>query len=329
MIIVLLWCTKVRLDNFLYEHNVYQQIKKFLDSWLLKFIAIVLAAVNGYIMLCLGNEEKSIWFKKTFGIAGNFILDNGGFFVFISIIIAGLYPLFSSFITSRCNSFEDKYNELLKKYDIVINILEQLERVVIGKRQRFAKASADFLSAPQTPKHKTVFERITQPDDQIKLLIESLNDCIKSIYPNEFSKVALIRIKGGNLDNWVCHSPYNTKPRTTIEQLKDPNSTFSKTLSKKKMVIVADTKIEIQKTSNDDILYIQGNTDPNESWCQVCVPIQSINSNEIIFIISIAIKRANVISAENEKFLEWLFNFFISRLALEHSLKELKEHISR
>ncbi|HEM7769444.1 TPA: hypothetical protein U2L27_001553 [Acinetobacter baumannii] len=328
-LLLLLYIFKEKIDLYLKKIDFYYKIKRLIDSLSLKFIALVLAGINGYIMLCLGSEEKAKWFKKIFGVSGTFILDNGGLFVFLSIIIAGLYPWFSSFISSKCNDFENKYYELSKQYDIVLKVLEQIERVVIEKRQRFARASRDFLSAPQTPKHKTVFERITQPDNQIKLLIEALHDCIRSIYPNEFSKVALIKVKDGHLDDWVCHSPYDTKPRTTIAQLKNSNSTFSRTLSTKKMIIVADTQIEIQKPSSGDILYIQGNTDPNESWCQVCVPIQSINSNEIIFIISIAIKRANVISADNEKFLEWLFKFFISRLALEHSLKELKEHISK
>ncbi|WP_343579142.1 hypothetical protein [Acinetobacter sp.] len=321
---------KQKVDNYFKSNGIYKKIQNILDSTLFNLIAIILAGLNAYIMLCLGSDEKAAWFKQTFGTSGQYLLDNGGAFVFISIFIAGLYPMFRTFILLKCNdnNYEKKYNNLLKQHDIALKILEQLEKVVVGKRQRFAKASSDFLSTPQPPRHKTVFNRITQPDEQIRLLIESLHDCVNSIYPTEYIKVALAEVKNGVLDNWVCHSPYDTKPRTTIDQLKDPNSTFSKAIAMKKIIIVADTQIEIQKPPNTDIMYIQGNTNPAESWSQVCVPIHSINSNETIFIISIAIKRANVIAPDNEKFLEWLFKFFISRLALEHSLKELKERIS-
>lgn len=331
IIAIILYFLRKKIDQALVNNNGYHKIQDVLNSPTLKTMVLVMAGINAYIMLCLGNEEKATWFKQAFGKAGTFVLDYGGIFVFISIIIGGLYPTLSAFISEKCNqdNYEEKFKELSKRYDIVLKVIEQIEKVVVEKRLRFAKASTDFLSTPQTPKHRTVFERITQPDEQIRLLIESLYDCVKSIYPSEYIKIALVSVKNKQLNDWVCHSPYDTKPRTSIDQLKDPNSTFSKAIATRKMVIVADTKIEIQKPPTADIMYIQGNTDPNESWCQVCIPINSINSNEPIFIISIAIKRADVISKENEKFLEWLFKFFISRLALEHSLKELKEHISK
>lgn len=323
------WDTKI--DPFLYQKNFYIKLSGLLKSIGFKFTIILIAGFSAYITFCLGNEGAANGLKKGLGQTGEFFLENGGWFTFLTIVIPSLYGILNSYIASKCvdNSLQENFDQLSKQYDITIKVLEQLEKVVIEKRQLLASASKDYLSTPQTPNYKTVFIRITQPEKQIKLLIESLHDCIKSIYPNEFLKVALVRVKNGQLDDWVCHSPYNTTPRTTIDQLKHPDSTFSRVLSMKKMIIVADTQTEIQRQGGSDIMYIQGNTDPSESWCQVCVPIHSINSNEAIFIISIAIKAANVISPENEKFLEWLFKFFISRLALEHSLKEIKERISK
>ncbi|MCL6237096.1 hypothetical protein M5F66_01840 [Acinetobacter sp. ANC 5033] len=329
ILLLLLIIFRRKIDNYLLKSEFYEGLQKLLRSNLIKGISIILAASNAYILLCLGNDDRAKEFKSIFGKLGVFILDNGGIFVFISIIVAGIFPWLNSFVSERCNDLESKFKQLTVQYDISLKVLEQLEKVVVQKRQRFAQASSEFRSTPQTPKHKTVFERITQPDNQIQILIESLHDCIKSIYPNEYIKVALVSVKNHCLHDWVCHSPYDTKPRTKIDQLKDPKSTFSRVIALRKMIIVPDTKTEIQKQSTDDIMYIKGNTDPTESWCQVCIPIHSINNNETIFIISIAIKRANVVTLENEKFLEWLFKFFISRLALEHSLKELKEHISK
>ncbi|WP_088458342.1 hypothetical protein [Acinetobacter soli] len=328
-IIWLNWDTKI--DPFFYEKKFYVKLNALLKSIGFKLIMLLIAGFSAYITFCLGNEGAANSLKKGLGQTGEFLLENGGWFIFLTIIIPSLYGMLNGYIASKCidNNLEEKYDQLTKQCDITIKVLEQLEKVVIEKRQLLAYAAKDYNSTPQTPKHKTVFDRITQPEKQIKLLIESLHDCVKSIYPNEFLKVALVSVRNGQLDDWICHSPYNTKPRTTIDQLRHVNSTFSRVLSMKKMIIVADTKTEIKKPTGSDTMYIQGNTDPSESWCQVCVPIHSINTNETIFIISIAIKAANVISPENEKFLEWLFKFFISRLALEHSLKEIKERISK
>ena len=65
----------------------------------------------------------------------------------------------------------------------------------------------------------------------------------------------------------------------------------------------------------------------NENWSQLCYPVKSISSNEVIFIICIGAKKANFFQNTSTSLAsyEWLLNFFSSRLALEHSLAELKE----
>ena len=316
------------LDELFKRRGTYHFINKVINSFIFKSILIFFAALNAYIMLCLGNEDNANKFKSNLGGFATFILDNGGAIVIFSVVSSSLYVLLTSFISDKCDDYEEKYKDLYNKYDIVINVLEKLENVVVEKRKRFATNAFQFLKAPQTPKHKTVFDKITQPRKQIELLIEALHDCLKNIYPNEIIKVALVEVENAEVKSWVCHSPYDTKPRTAIETLRDPNSTFSKCIEMNKIVIVPNTQKEIKKTNITDRMFIQGKTDPKEIWCQVCAPIHSINNNQIIFIISIAIKKEDTIVENNTEFLEWLLKFFKSRLALEHSLAQLKERIS-
>ncbi len=319
-----------KIDSFLQKKQVYQTLKSILEHWTVKFGVILFTAMNAYILFVLGNEKQAEKFKNNFQLIAEFILTNAGSIVVGTVLISGLYGVLLSFLNKKCDNIEKEYKDLQAKYQIALVVLQKIEDVVIAKRKRCAALALKYVNTPavQQPKHKTLFDGLTHPEQQIELIIESLRDCLLAIYPNETIKVALMRVVNSTIEDWVCHSPYDTKPRTSIVELRDPNSTFSKCIKQNKIIIVADTQNEIQKPSGADIMYIKGQSDPSEKWCQVCAPIHSINSNSIIFIISIAIKRENVIVQENVAYLEWILGFFKSRLALEHSLYQLKKKVS-
>lgn len=319
-----------KLDNLFLDKGVYQVVKKILDHWFLKLLIILLTSFNAYVLFVLGNDKQAEKFKDNFKLPAEFVLNNAGSVVIFTVIFTGIYGLFYAFINKKCSNLEKQFNDLTEQHRIVLVILEKLETVVVAKRQRFAGIANRYANTPgvQRPKHKTVFDGITRPDVQIQLLIEGLRDCLNSIYQNETIKVALMRVVDSKLDNWVCHSPYDSMPKSTVADLRHPNSTFSMCIAKDKMIIVPDTHKELSKRTTSDIMFVKGKSDTSEKWCQVCAPIHSINTNEIIYIISIAIKRENVIVAENSDYLNWLLKFFKSRLALEHSLDQLKKKVS-
>ena len=316
------------LDKHLFENGIYHLIKKILDHWFFKGAVILLSCVNAYILLVVGSSADAEKFKTNFKFVSEIVLNNTGLIVILSTILTGLYVVFKDFLNNRCENIQQKYNDLEKKYDICVKILVQLNKVVAEKRKLFAKTAQQHMNTPLPPSTKTVFNKIIQPQDQIDLLIEALRDCLLSIYEGEVVKVALVSVDNLKIAEWVSHSPYDMRPKTEIVELQDPHSTFSKCMMMGKTIIVPNTQIEIQKGPNDDKIFIQGKSDPSEKWCQVCTPIHSINNaNEIIFIISIAIKRENVIVQKNAIFLEWMLDFFKTRLALEHSLKQLKGRV--
>lgn len=316
-----------KVDNFLLHKKVYLFFKQLLDHPGFKIILILLAGLNAYIMFVLGNDDNAKYFSENFKFFYDIIFNNAGKIVIISSIIMAGYNVFLSFLTKKTEDLQGRYDALNKKYDIAIQVLENIESVVAAKRTCYAEVVRQHLNTPQTPKLRTIFNKIVLPNDQIQLLINSLRTCLMGIYPNEYIKIALVEVKNSQIQSWVCHSPYDTRPRTSIDVLKDSNSTFSKCIEKRRIVIIPSTQTEIKKTSINDRMFIQGNTDPDEEWCQVCAPVKSITTNEIIFIISIAIKRENVILKENEVFLTWVLKHFESRLALEHSLSQLKGRV--
>ncbi|WP_353172496.1 hypothetical protein [Acinetobacter rudis] len=319
-----------KLDPIHPNSGFYVKLKKILEHGGTNVLIIIFTALNTFVIFILGNESQAKKLTNNFKWLAEFVLENGSAIVICSVLLSGLYSLLVNHVNKKCSDSEQELKELRKQHTIALVVLEKIEQVVVKKRIRFAEFAKTYANTPdvQTPKHKKIFDGITQPEQQTELLIEALRDCLIAIYPNETIKVALMKVKNSQVDDWVCHSPYDTKPRTSIKELRNVNSTFSKCIEGNKLIIIPNTQIELKKTSSSDIMYVSGQSDSSEVWCQVCAPVHSINSNEIIYIISIAIQRENVIVDSNMSYLNWLLGFFKSRLALEHSLDQLKKRIS-
>ncbi|WP_278397173.1 hypothetical protein [Acinetobacter venetianus] len=145
-ILWIFWDSKI--EPFLYKINFYRSLNEVLKSMIFKLTIILVAGFSAYITFCLGNESASNSLKKGLGETGKFFLENGGLFVFLTIVIPSLYGMLSSYITSKCvdNTLQENFEKLSKEYDITLKVLEQLEKVVIAKRQLLAFAAKDYLS---------------------------------------------------------------------------------------------------------------------------------------------------------------------------------------
>lgn len=320
------WITAI--DSWLFEKGIYLALKEILEHWLFKLFVVALTAINAYILLIIGSDADADKFKTNFKFLADILFNNTGTIVSLSMAVTGMYVFLKDFLNNRCENIQQKYIDLDSKYDIAVKILVQLNDVVAKKRQLLADTTRDHLNTPQAPSAKTIFTKIIQPKAQIDKLIEALRDCLLAIYKGDTIKVVLVGVKDSSLDGWVSHTPYDMGPKTDISVLRNESSTLSRCIQTGKMVIVPNTQIEIQKQDNADKMFVQGKTNPLEKWCQVCAPIHSINNpNEIIYIVSIAIKRENAIQEENAAFLGWMLDFFKTRLALEHSHMQLKGRV--
>lgn len=304
--------------------------KEFLDSNKFKLIAVVFTAFNAYVLFCISTDKYTEDFKSKFGTIGDFFITNASWFVFFSVLAAGIIQIIYALASRYADNIEDKFLELedshtrLKaKHAISVKVLETIDKIVVQKRHRFAETCRNFREQTQI-NAKTIFTNITRPDLQIRAIIEGLEACLKSTYPDDYIKIALMRVKDNKLDDWELFYPLDTRAKSTITELSVPTSTISRALNLKKMVIVSDVIKETEKADPMDMMYVPAHTDLSDNWCQLCYPVTSITNNKVVFIISIAIKRENVFTKDNESFLKWLLKFFDTRLALEHSLQELK-----
>ena len=294
-------------------------VYNFLNSKKFKFISGLIIAINGYLIYCFGSDDQKRLLKTNLGKLGEFIISYSEWVVFISLLVGGILPILISWLQEKV----EKQN-LASSYSLVL--LETIETVVEEKRKRFAYAVKDLINAnSSSPTCTKVFNTITQPQKQIEYILEALELCFKKLYPNEYFKIALMGVENNSLKDWVYFLPYTAKPNTDINDLRNSESTISHALFSKRIVIIEDVQKELQKANNKK--YIKGSTRENENWSQLCYPVKSISSNEVIFIICIGAKKANFFQNTSTSLAsyEWLLNFFSSRLALEHSLAELKE----
>ena len=297
----------------------WEHVHHFINGIVFKIFSVVIIAVNAYLIYCFGNDNEKKFLVEVWGKVGELLINYSGFIVFSSVLIGGLLPIVQSYLQKKKDS-----QNITNSFSLIL--LETIETVVEGKRKRFARAVNNLLQSSTTvPTCSKVFKTITKPDLQIEALLSALELFFKKKYPDIVFKIALMGIQNNSIDKWVHFLPYTARPNTDINELKSQDSTISHALNTKRIVIVEDVQKELLK--NDNKKYIKGSTQSNENWSQLCYPVKSITSNEVIFVICIGAKKSNFFQ-DNPKSItsyEWLLSFFSSRLALEHSLSELKD----
>lgn len=297
----------------------WERLHHFLNGTTFKITSVVMVAINAYLIYCFGNENEKNFLIEVWGKAGTLLVNFSGTIVFLSVLIGGLLPILQSYLQRKKDS-----QNIINSFSLIL--LETIETVVEGKRKRFARAVNNLLQNSSTvPTCSKVFKTITKPDLQIEALLSALELFFKKKYPDIFFKIALMGIQNNTIKDWVHFLPYTARPNTDINDLKSEDSTISHALKTRRIVIVEDVQKELLRTDNKK--YIKGSTQLDENWSQLCYPVKSITSNDVIFVICIGAKKSNFFQ-DNPKSItsyEWLLSFFSSRLALEHSLSELKD----
>lgn len=302
------------------SHQSYTKIYKFLDAWYITAFNLILFGCYSLIVAAYSNTPLQDSFKQY--VLGNWLMENPFTVVSIGVISAIVYKILYMVIKSKSESNKFHRNK------IATELLVTIDRVVASKRQRFADAVNVYLR-DKTEKYTThqVFKKITQPDEQIRLLIESLDTFFRYNYKITF-KIGLMRLnKNEEIDDWEQYFPLYNHPKTSLTDLRHPTSTISRCIKSKDLEIISDVRKQIkkQKKQNPNVnLYIKGSTSEKEDWSQLCFPIRSISTKQVIYVITIAAKERAFFKEEEKDDYKWILDHIGNRLAIEHSLKELK-----
>lgn len=239
------------------------------------------------------------------------------------VILTFLLITLGNSIESFIRQYSEPDLELAR--DDIHSILTSINEVVSAKKSRFLKTTKQALL--ERWDKKTIFTEITQPEQQISLLIKALHGIFTYLFHNEVNfRVGLMSIKNNQPVEWFCFEPEEHPPRTGPDTLSSSTSSIMRALESKSMVIVSDTVKEFNKPNKDQRNFVKGSSGPKEDGSILTFPILCPNTREAIYVLSILAKQKNCLETKNKDLYFWIIDIFLSRLLLEHHLMLLKSN---
>lgn len=290
------------------------------DHWVFKFIIspIFFIIPASILLKILSSSQLCTEFERVIGPAASKYLKES--YLLAVFIVYGLLQGFKH-INNIINHLS-KPNSELNREDI-LSIINSINNIVASKKDRFLNETKQ---AVRENWDKTkIFERITQPEQQIALLIHGIKAVFDYLLKDEVDfRVGLMAVKDGRLVDWFAFAPTSHPPRTSVETLSSPSSTLMRSISTKGIVIVSDIKNELDKESKEIRNFVKGSIQPHEDGSILALPIYCPNVRKPVYVLSILGKKRNCLEEKHRELYRWILNHYIDRLILEHHLLLLK-----
>jgi len=214
-----------------------------------------------------------------------------------------------------------KPNSCLNRDDVV-SILDSLNQIVGNKSQRFLANTK--LCFTQNWKPEDVFLKITVPEQQLQLLMKGIQGIFETLHNNEvIFRVGLLRIRENGNFEWQAFAPLESPPKTSLEELANPQSAVKTALQVRELVIIEDIERELKKADGQRH-FIHGSGGNAKKGSILTFPIFCPNICQPIYVLSILADK-QCLAEKNRGLYEWILNHFIQRIILEHHLMIMKE----
>lgn len=238
------------------------------------------------------------------------------------LVVAYLYVAIMKSIFSGIEHYSRPEKEVGR--DEVNAILRSVNVVVGDKMKRFSVQAKSVLDKPHIDA-RTIFENITQPTQQIGLLVSALRGAFEFIdQSGALFRVGLLIITDGSPTEWAHFDPAERPPRTPANDLGHPGSTVMHAIRAKAPVVVEDIAKELNKKTKDKRRYLKCNTREGEDGAQLCYPIIHPATGRVEYVITIAGDKKCCLLERHLALYEWIIEHYALRIALEHSLLILK-----
>lgn len=206
-------------------------------------------------------------------------------------------------------------------------LLRGLSSVVGSKNERFRTA---LRNATQSEKRDpwTVFDSITQPEQQFSELMLNLYLVFQSLLREEGRPPAKLRVNLAVInDNRVVaiqyHYPRDLPVRSSMESLNNSRSAIQNAIRTRKIVVIESIKDEAEKA--DGKFAVTDEAHRGEDGSLLCYPIHFPPLADVAFVVSVCYdERASFKKRFTQSYKEILEPFAL-RLRLEYSLLGLKE----
>lgn len=203
-------------------------------------------------------------------------------------------------------------------------LLQGLSSVVGSKNERFRSVLA------QTEKRDpwTVFDSITQPEQQFRELMLNLYLVFQSLLREEGRPPAKLRVNLAVINNnrvvaIQYHYPRDLPVRSSMESLNSPRSAIQNAIRTRKIVVIESIKDEAEKA--DGKFAVTDEAHRGEDGSLLCYPVHFPPLADVAFVVSVCYdERASFKKRFTQSYKEILEPFAL-RLRLEFSLLGLKE----
>ena len=236
-----------------------------------------------------------------------FLYEYQNFFHVPLVFIAIVLPLWSKYRASLRSGHMNKETENLN-----VRILDSFNTAVNKKANRFRKVYETKKEGGMSD--ATVFKRITQPTEQIKVLCESLLVIFRQIIDSDKIKLTAITCRNNEMSNFVFHSDH--KPKITVEELRKLKSTAKRCLSDRRSILIS----RISNSSED---FVQGKVKSNIKSIY-CFPVAL--EREVSFVLSFSSSKAGAFTEKFHPLYDSIIGEFENRFTLEWYLDQIKSN---
>ncbi|MFP5223275.1 MAG: hypothetical protein ACLGSA_13370 [Acidobacteriota bacterium] len=209
----------------------------------------------------------------------------------------------------------------------LLTFLKQLDVPVEYKLDRFSQKISKLTDEKEKRKPsssfvKSLFLDITQPEKQIKTIIESIWGYYSAIdTTNSNFKVVLFFFEEELVQDPMFYYPRHCAPCTPIDILKDPKSAVMVAAKTGHPVIIED----INK-SPKEVIFVRQEGD-GRTGSIMCFPILINHVNKPKMILSIFTETPGYFRRSNQKIYEFVLKPFKKRLVIEYCLLFLKKTV--
>lgn len=201
--------------------------------------------------------------------------------------------------------------------------INSLDTPVGRKLKRFGKAANRVRHSTTKEKPTAIFREITQPEEQIALLVEGLHVFfLHGIEKKEQLKVTLAETSGGKFQRFAAFLPHSETPRTDASILQSNQSGISRAIENRDLVIIPDIAKELKKPAPR---CVAGAVGSDNAGSMICYPIVDNDLGGVPFVITVKYSEPNYFTPDGSRRYRYILQAFATRIALENRLLTIKE----
>ncbi len=201
-------------------------------------------------------------------------------------------------------------------------LLRVLGTPVAKKRARFGKVAKRVMKQTPPPGAGEIFHEITQPSEQILLLVEAVHMYFSNDHEGDLLKVSLARMDKDRIVAWEAFAPPDAAPATTPENLQSKDATLSRAAKDKEMIIISDIAKELKNGRGKK--YVSGEVASRNEGSMICFPISDDELRTVPFVLNIKSSKKNHFTSAMRKRYSFIFHRFSERIAMENRLQIIK-----